>query len=99
MNDYKKSGRKMNDYFTQPIKRNSYFKIIAENKGKDYVRSWMYCVVYQPSVERDVEEFMEEKLKEFEMHVPYDYVDEDLEMRYEKVYMHYSEMVILEGVS
>ena len=89
----------MNDYFTQPIKRNKYFKIIAENKGKDYVRSWMYCVVYQPHIERDVEEFMEEKLKEFKMHVPYDYVDEGLEMSYEKVWMHYSEMVILEGVS
>ena len=88
-----------NDYFTQPIKRNRYFKIVAENKSYDYLRSWMYCVVYQPNVERDVEEFMEEKLKEFKMHVPCDYVDEDLEMSYEKVYMHYSEMVILEGVS
>ena len=91
MNDCEKSGRKMNDYFTQPIKRNSYFKIIAENKGKDYVRSWMYCMVYQPHIERDV--------KEFELHIPYEYLDEELEMRYEQVYMHYSEMVILEGVS
>ena len=89
----------MNDYFTQPIKRNSYFKIIAECKSKDYLRSWMYCVVYQPNVDRDVDEFMKEKLKEFEMHVPYEYLGEDFEMRYERVYMHYSEMVILESVS
>ena len=60
----------MNDYFTQPIKRNRYFKIIAQNKGKDYVRSWMYCMVYQPYIERDVKEFMRECLETFKMRVP-----------------------------
>ena len=89
----------MNDYFTQPIKRNRYFKIIAQNKGKDYVRSWMYCMVYQPNIDRDVKKFMRECLETFKMRVPEEFVDEDLKMRYEQVYMHYSEMVILEGVS
>ena len=59
----------------------------------------MYCVLYQPNIQRDVKEFMEGKLESFKMHVPEEYVNENLEMRYEEVYMYYSEMVILEGVS
>ena len=89
--------RKLNDYMTQPIKCNKYFKIVAENG--EYLRSWMYCVLYQPHIQRDVKEFMEGKLESFKMHVPEEYVNENLEMRYEEVYMYYSEMVILEGVS
>ena len=88
---------KLNDYMTQPIKSNKYFKIVAENG--EYLRSWMYCVLYQPHIQRDVKEFMEGKLESFKMHVPEEYINENLEMWYEEVYMYYSEMVILEGVS
>lgn len=84
----------MNDYMTQPIKCNRYFRIRA--KSGDYERSWMYCVLYQPNIERDAEEFVRGKLESFKRKVPYEYVEEGLEMSYEEIPMYYSEMVILD---
>ena len=84
----------MNDYMTQPIKCNKYFKITAKHAESGYSMHWLYCVLYQPNIKRDPVEFMKSKCKEFIMHVPHEYQD-DVVMDFEELHMYYSEFNIL----